>query len=467
MNKALLLLGLLCVVISGCSHTAPSMWGDVPAPVIIAKSPHAAGLQPPSPETEQSASLVVDRLPLGSQVDTDMDGVFDNHDQCPATPNNVAVDAFGCPVSLYMKMSVTYASNQVTPNEAMLTNLERMGSILQQNPLSLLVITGHTDDVGDADANQRLSMTRAQNVKLFLEQHYGITPDRIKAIGYGESHPLVSNATENGRNRNRRVELAVKGYYRSETSYIALHRPYQIHFDTAQTTIGGTFKVKVDDLGAYLNEHPDTIALIDGHTDNSGSADNNLLISQQRADAVKKYLEDKYSIEAERLKALGHGQNQPLVSNDTELGRFKNRRVTITVRRDYHHTAASRFNSRLSLKGRVGTTSYAPLDQCVSIIFKANNHELDTPSKQQINELGLLLQKKADLTITIEGHASCGNTHDHNMRLSQMRAENVKRYLQLRYDINPKRLHVIGYGPDLPVADAGSTENVQIKINKF
>jgi outer membrane protein OmpA-like peptidoglycan-associated protein len=66
-------------------------------------------------------------------------------------------------------------------------------------------IAGHTDDTGTREDNLKLSQERAQAVKDFLVKFYGIDPDRLVARGYGESVPVASNLTEEGRARNRRV----------------------------------------------------------------------------------------------------------------------------------------------------------------------------------------------------------------------------------------------------------------------
>ena len=66
-------------------------------------------------------------------------------------------------------------------------------------------IAGHTDDTGTEEDNQKLSQKRAEAVKTFLIKFYGISPDRLEARGYGESLPVASNETEEGRAQNRRV----------------------------------------------------------------------------------------------------------------------------------------------------------------------------------------------------------------------------------------------------------------------
>jgi len=66
-------------------------------------------------------------------------------------------------------------------------------------------IAGHTDNPGTKDANLKLSRERAEAVKTFLVKFYGISPERLVARGYGETQPVASNETEEGRAMNRRV----------------------------------------------------------------------------------------------------------------------------------------------------------------------------------------------------------------------------------------------------------------------
>ncbi|UOQ75067.1 OmpA family protein [Hymenobacter cellulosilyticus] len=78
--------------------------------------------------------------------------------------------------------------------------------ILSQYPDYSLSIAGHTDNKGAAALNLALSRERAAAAKRYLVQH-GVAENRIEMRGYGARHPLVSNATEAGRARNRRVEF--------------------------------------------------------------------------------------------------------------------------------------------------------------------------------------------------------------------------------------------------------------------
>jgi outer membrane protein OmpA-like peptidoglycan-associated protein len=78
------------------------------------------------------------------------------------------------------------------------------------NSLDVLEIDGHTDSIGRASYNQALSKRRAQSVSSYLASK-GFDPNKLKAVGYGESNPIASNLKKSGRAKNRRIEFIVKG----------------------------------------------------------------------------------------------------------------------------------------------------------------------------------------------------------------------------------------------------------------
>ena len=84
--------------------------------------------------------------------------------------------------------------------------LSEIAKMLQQNPDVKVRVEGHTDNVGQAASNQSLSEKRAQAVVAWLTSH-GIEASRLKAKGWGASKPIEDNGTEDGRAKNRRVEL--------------------------------------------------------------------------------------------------------------------------------------------------------------------------------------------------------------------------------------------------------------------
>jgi len=87
------------------------------------------------------------------------------------------------------------------------SNLNNLAASLKKYPDSNLLIAGHTDDVGGADYNQRLSERRAESAAHYLEGQ-GITR-AIRTVGLGEREPIASNANDDGRQQNRRVEVAI------------------------------------------------------------------------------------------------------------------------------------------------------------------------------------------------------------------------------------------------------------------
>jgi OOP family OmpA-OmpF porin len=84
--------------------------------------------------------------------------------------------------------------------------LAKFAEVLQNHPEVKLIIEGHTDDVGKDEYNQKLSERRAESVRAYLVQKFGIAEDRLTAKGYGEARPVYDNRVAVGRAKNRRVE---------------------------------------------------------------------------------------------------------------------------------------------------------------------------------------------------------------------------------------------------------------------
>jgi outer membrane protein OmpA-like peptidoglycan-associated protein len=98
--------------------------------------------------------------------------------------------------------------------------LEEAAQILKDNPTIKVEIQGHTDSKGSDAYNLKLSTKRAQAVVNYLVQNLGIDVSRLTARGYGESHPVADNETEEGRSLNRRVEFVILGPTSSPTGKI-------------------------------------------------------------------------------------------------------------------------------------------------------------------------------------------------------------------------------------------------------
>ena len=105
-----------------------------------------------------------------------------------------------------------------------------------------------------------------------------------------------------------------------------------VQFFTGSTKLTPQAKAELDKGAAILIQHKTLDINIEGYTDNTGSKDKNLKLSQERADVVKAYLVSK-GVAAERLTATGFGQESPIAENKTEKGRAENRRVEFKVKK--------------------------------------------------------------------------------------------------------------------------------------
>jgi outer membrane protein ompA family P60 len=106
-----------------------------------------------------------------------------------------------------------------------------------------------------------------------------------------------------------------------------------ILFDVNKSVVKTQAEFILYNIAKIMNENDDFNFIIEGHTDNTGVAEHNLQLSQERADAIKDYLIRK-GVKSKRLEAKGYGQTRPIESNDTERGREINRRVEINVAKE-------------------------------------------------------------------------------------------------------------------------------------
>jgi len=91
-------------------------------------------------------------------------------------------------------------------NQALLTKLER---VIREFPGATISVEGHTDSRGDEEANLVLSRRRAVAVREYLLTNVALSADRISSVGLGETRPIATNDSEEGRARNRRIEVTL------------------------------------------------------------------------------------------------------------------------------------------------------------------------------------------------------------------------------------------------------------------
>ncbi|MCA2977744.1 MAG: OmpA family protein, partial [Myxococcaceae bacterium] len=157
------------------------------------------------------------------EADNDADGVPDAADRCVlvAETINGVKDDDGCPdvgagaVSIVGDHVVLSGVVRFRPGAAMLEAsalplLAQVAATLRAAKSLSVEIQGHTDDVGSALKNLRLSQRRAETIRAVLVKA-GVAPTRLVAKGYGPTRPRAPNATPAGREQNRRVEFLILG----------------------------------------------------------------------------------------------------------------------------------------------------------------------------------------------------------------------------------------------------------------
>jgi OOP family OmpA-OmpF porin len=141
--------------------------------------------------------------------DLDGDGVPNERDKCPNTRPGAVVDLDGCEVEAVIELEGVYFDfDKATIKPEGKVVLNEAAALLQKHEKVIVEVAGHTDSIGTDAYNQGLSERRANAVKDYLTSK-GVKASRLTARGYGESRPVASNDTQEGRAENRRVELVV------------------------------------------------------------------------------------------------------------------------------------------------------------------------------------------------------------------------------------------------------------------
>ena len=162
------------------------------------------------PNTPQGEKVGADGCPL----DSDGDGVADSLDKCPDTPKGVKVDKDGCPEKVAVKVSIAlhveFDSGKADVKAKYHDQIKEVADFMTTYPETTAVIEGHTDNVGKEASNLSLSTRRAESVRTFLIDKFGIAPGRLVAKGFGSSQPIADNATSEGRQKNRRITAVIE-----------------------------------------------------------------------------------------------------------------------------------------------------------------------------------------------------------------------------------------------------------------
>jgi len=119
------------------------------------------------------------------------------------------IEHFSQQIALGKFAKVQFASGKADFTPASLKTLKEIGSLLREYPGLTVRIEGHTDSLGVADDNLKLSQRRVDAVKAYLVEKLGLDASHLQAVGFGQTRPVASNKTKSGRSQNRRVEFKV------------------------------------------------------------------------------------------------------------------------------------------------------------------------------------------------------------------------------------------------------------------
>lgn len=182
-------------------------------------------------------------------------------------------------------------------------------------------------------ANQKVEIARAKATTAYTE-------DQRQRLGEERDAERLANRTEEADRARREADRARRGEADLQRQIEVLQAEAtergivltlgDVLFTTGSAELQPGGYDNLNRLVDFLNQYPDRDALIEGHTDNVGSAESNERLSQQRADAVRAYL-TRRGIDGVRLSTWGMGEAQPVATNDTAAGRQQNRRVEIVI----------------------------------------------------------------------------------------------------------------------------------------
>ncbi|MSM38153.1 MAG: OmpA family protein [Geobacter sp.] len=220
-----------------------------------------------------------------------------------------------------------------------------------------------------------------------------------------------------------------------------------IEFDINKADIRPQYNDEVAKVGDFMKKYPTTTAVIEGYTDEVGSDEYNLQLSQRRAESVVKSLVDNFGIDPSRLSAKGYGKASPIADNATDAGKQKNRHINAII------------DCALDVK----ELAPPPERLCISlkVEYATDSAEIQPRYYGEVNKVGDYMKKYPTTTAVIEGHTDNIGGAEHNMKLSLQRAENVVNYLVENFGIERSRLFAKGYGATRRIAYNNTPEGRQ------
>ena len=261
------------------------------------------------PDKDDACPEVVGLTIFNGCPDSDGDNIPDIKDECPTVPGTIPFK--GCPD--------TDGDGIADPQDSCPTIA------------GLMQFHGCPDTDGDSIPDLQ---DNCPTIAGLMQFHGCPDTDGDGIFDQQDSCPLVAGPVSNhGCPVIEKIESTkepIKVQLTQEEQEVINKVFHNLELETGKAVIRESSFPSLDELVNLLKRKPTFKLLIDGHTDNVGGMTYNQKLSQERADAVKKYLTDK-GVDNSRVIAKGYGMTKPIVSNETAAGRQKNRRVEFTI----------------------------------------------------------------------------------------------------------------------------------------
>lgn len=150
--------------------------------------------------------VVEEKYPIIPPRDTDNDGIINEKDDCPDTMSGAQVDKVGC-IRL-VNLDINFETNSSTIKDSYTSKIIEFAKVMKSNTKLRATIEAHTDSVASHAYNQKLSERRAASTVKALKD-LDVDPSRLKSVGYGETRPIATNDTVEGKAQNRRVHAVI------------------------------------------------------------------------------------------------------------------------------------------------------------------------------------------------------------------------------------------------------------------
>ncbi len=310
----------------------PGYWHDAAGNIWVDSHGHCWQTGTWTPDNAVAACEGGEPTPMAH--DTDGDGVNDDRDACPNTPNGASVDGTGCALDRDRDGVADYKDN--CPDSARGAKVDRMGCKVVMEKVDI-----DTDGDGIFDPADRCPHS-AKGVRVNM-QGCEVDSDGDGVVDSKDRCPnsapgIVVNG--NGCEVDSDGDGVVNSMDRCQGTPV--NKPVDtvgcelknvivlegVNFDTGSATLTGPSMSVLDRTAASLTKNPTLVVEVAGYTDNRGRDASNRRLSESRAVSVMNYLITK-GVSPASLRAKGYGPDNPVASNDTTAGRAKNRRVEL------------------------------------------------------------------------------------------------------------------------------------------